>query len=57
MLILKAVDSKLQSRGGFQWPESGYVACLDWDPADRCGGGLHGWANGEEDCAGRYYGD
>ena len=49
MLVLKAVNSALQSHGGFQWPNSGYVKCDDWDPTDRCGGGLHGWANGEGD--------
>ena len=47
MLILKLTNHKRQSRGGFQWPEAGPVECEDWDPTPRCGGGLHGWANGE----------
>jgi len=39
----------LQSRGGFQWPESGPVEALDWNPQPECGNGLHGflWGNGD----------
>ena len=47
MLILKLTNHKRQSHGGFQWPEAGPVECDDWDPTPKCGGGLHGWANGE----------
>ena len=47
MLILKLTNHKRQSHGGFQWPDCGPVECDDWDPAPRCGGGLHGWARGE----------
>lgn len=25
------------------WPESGIVACSDWDAAPICGGGIHAW--------------
>jgi hypothetical protein len=47
MLILKVVDRDMRSYGGFTWPESGPVEAPDWSPAAVCGGGLHGWANGE----------
>jgi len=47
--ILRSCDSNLQSRGGFQWPESGPVEALDWNPQPECGNGLHGflWGNGD----------
>jgi hypothetical protein len=39
-----------QSRG-FAWPKSGHVAAPDWNPAPKCGGGLHGllWGEGRAD--------
>ena len=50
--VLKQVDANMTAaHRGFKWPESGPVACDDWDPAPRCGGGLHGWLNGEGDGA------
>jgi hypothetical protein len=38
----------MTSYGGFCWPESGPVACDDWDATPQCGGGLHGllWGQG-----------
>jgi hypothetical protein len=47
--VLKQVASDMTAHGGFRWPESGPVECPDWDPAPRCGGGLHGWLRGEGD--------
>ncbi len=47
VLVLRTCDKDLKSHGGFQWPESGEVSCDDWDPAPRCGGGLHGLPWGE----------
>ena len=32
--------------GNFTWPKKGEVACPDWDPSPRCGGGLHGLLDG-----------
>jgi hypothetical protein len=48
-LILKTTNPDLTSRNGFQWPDSGYVECPDWDPAPQCGNGLHGLLWGEGD--------
>ncbi len=45
--VLKQVSPTMTAHGGFVWPESGPVSCPDWDPAPRCGGGLHGWLRGE----------
>jgi len=43
------MKSEAESAKGFQWPESGPVACNDWDPKPACGNGLHGllWAQGD----------
>ena len=49
VLILRTCDSKLQSYGGFQWPESGVVVASDWTPSAQCGNGLHGLLWGEGD--------
>jgi hypothetical protein len=49
VLVLKITDSNRQGRGGFQYPAFGYVECPDWHPSEECGGGLHGWLNGEGD--------
>jgi hypothetical protein len=46
VLVLRTVSAGLTSWGGFQWPESGPVACEDWDPQPVCGGGLHGLLHG-----------
>jgi hypothetical protein len=46
-LVLRACTSDLRSHGGFQWPASGSVECVDWNPEPECGGGLHGWLWGE----------
>ena len=47
VLVLRTCDSLGRGHGGFEWPESGHVECADWDPTDRCGGGLHGLLWGE----------
>ena len=48
VLILKCVDHNGQGYGGFQYPLTvgSLVEAPDWDPANKCGGGLHGWAWG-----------
>jgi hypothetical protein len=46
-LILKVVHEDMTSHDGFQWPESGPVKPVKWDPMPECGNGLHGWLNGE----------
>jgi hypothetical protein len=48
VLLLKCVNADGTSYGGFKYPlEIGAeVTAPDWDPANRCGGGLHGWAWG-----------
>ena len=47
--LLRVNDAKNQSRGGFQYPRKGKVSAPDWTPTAECGGGLHGWENGEGD--------
>ena len=53
VIILRTCNADLTSKSdearGFRWPESGAVACKDWDPSSRCGGGLHGllWGCGD----------
>lgn len=50
VLILRTCDRNLRSRGGFQYPSSGYVEAPDWDGGlDKCGGGLHGFLWGVGD--------
>jgi hypothetical protein len=42
--LYKALGGDLTSGGGYNpiaWPTSGEIVCDDFDPADRCGGGLH----------------
>jgi hypothetical protein len=48
-LVLRTSDKDLRSYNGFQWPEKGPVSCPDWDPAPKCGNGLHGlmWGDGD----------
>jgi len=45
--LIRTCNKDRQGHNGFQWPESGPVSCPDWDPAPRCGGGLHGLLWGE----------
>ena len=49
LYVLRTADGDRLSRGGFQWPESGPVACPDWSPVAECGRGLHGipWGVGD----------
>ena len=49
VLVLRTCNKNLQGYGGFQWPASGPVSCLDWNPKPVCGGGLHGLLNGVGD--------
>jgi hypothetical protein len=46
-LILRTCAADMTGYGGFKWPKRGLVKCPDWDPAPRCGGGLHGLWQGE----------
>lgn len=48
-LILRTCSADMRSYGGFQWPRSGPVAAPDWNPAPKCGNGLHGFLRGEGD--------
>jgi hypothetical protein len=41
LVVYKAVDDNLASGRGFLYPIGETVECDDWDPADRCGNGLH----------------
>ncbi len=47
-LFLRTTDAEGRSHGGFQWPlEIGAtVTAPDWDPAPKCGNGLHGLMDG-----------
>ncbi len=45
--ILRACREDGTSYGDFKWPKKGRVEATDYDPAPRCGGGLHGWLWGE----------
>ena len=47
VLVLRTCDANLKSHRGFQWPESGPVACPDWKNTAECGNGLHGLLWGE----------
>ena len=47
--VLRVNDAQNQSHGGFQYPRKGKVSAPDWTPTAECGGGLHGWENGEGD--------
>ena len=50
-LMLKTVNARMESYGGFLWPNSGKVVAPDWNPEPVCGGGLHGllWGEGGVD--------
>jgi hypothetical protein len=48
VLILRRINADGTSYGGFNgWGEqstiNNVVACHDWSPRNKCGGGLHGW--------------
>ncbi len=45
--VLRTCNADMTSRGGFKWPESGYVEAPDWREDKTCGGGLHGFLWGE----------
>jgi hypothetical protein len=49
VLILRTCNADMMSARGFQWPESGPVEAMDWDPRPVDGGGLHGlyWGIGD----------
>jgi hypothetical protein len=49
--LLRTVNVDGTSHGGFRWPlEVGAEAVApDWNPAPVCGGGLHGFLDGEGD--------
>jgi hypothetical protein len=49
--ILRTCNVYMQSHGGFQWPTEGVVEAPDWNPAPKCGNGLHGFLWGEGDAA------
>jgi hypothetical protein len=56
VLVLRTCTADLRGthdKGShFVWPSSGHVACDDWDPTPKCGGGLHGllWGEGDPQC-------
>ena len=49
VLVLRTCYADMSSSHGFVWPKSGLVECKDWNPAPKCGNGLHGllWGEGE----------
>jgi hypothetical protein len=48
--VLRVNDAENKScRKTFQYPKRGTVTAPDWSPDPVCGGGLHGWENGEGD--------
>jgi hypothetical protein len=44
---LRTCNADLTSYNGFKWKAKGKVVCADWNPAAKCGKGLHGLAKGE----------
>jgi len=48
-LVTRYVRADMTAYNGFTWPKSGPVSCPDWDPAPKCGKGLHGWLHGRGD--------
>jgi len=48
-LVTRYVRADMTAHNGFTWPSSGPVSCPDWDPAPKCGNGLHGWLHGRGD--------
>ena len=49
VLVLRTCGPKMESYGGFIWPEAGTVRAPDWSPVASCGSGLHGLLWGEGD--------
>ena len=51
MRLLKSIPANARAYSGFRWPtEVGVIVhAPDWDPAPRCGGGLHGLPYGVGD--------
>ena len=51
ILVVRTVDPNGRSYGDFQWPLEAGAVCEapDWDPAPKCGQGLHGLAWGDGD--------
>ena len=47
-LVLRACRADLTSQNGFSWKNK-HVKAPDWSSAPKCGGGLHGWLNGQGD--------
>ena len=47
-LVLRACRADLTSRNGFSW-KSKHIKAPDWSSAPECGGGLHGWLDGQGD--------
>src|SRR5574343_399118 len=49
-LMLRTCAADMSAaHNGFIWPRKGKVVCPDWNPAPKCGGGLHGllWGVGD----------
>ncbi len=48
-LVIRTCRADMKSHSDFVWPRQGRVECSDWDPAPKCGNGLHGlpWGNGD----------
>jgi hypothetical protein len=44
--IIRTCNADMTSRGGFEWPLSGFVSCPDWIDNNECGNGLHGLLHG-----------
>jgi hypothetical protein len=45
VLILKRINKDRTAYKSFKYPALGCVVKAEkWDPSDKCGGGLHGWA-------------
>ena len=50
-LVTRYVRADMTAHNGFAWPKSGPVSCPDWNPAPKCGNGLHGWLHGKGDAS------
>jgi hypothetical protein len=46
-LILRKVPRNMKGKNNFRYPKEGVVTAPDWDPAPKCGGGLHGYIWGK----------
>ena len=49
VLVIRTSAADGTSYNKFKWPALGPVECPDWDPAPKCGNGLHGlvWGDGD----------